>query len=206
MKHRSSRTVLARVTVAGLMALALSAAPMAAHASTTVAFGIRQAGAVVSWGQTYNFVHKGQKAVIYGSARPATAHLQLRLQSTSPGGTSWTTIASAITDAAGNTHVSITPSTTRDYRWAFPGSSAVHSGASATLRVSVVAALKAYANCTALNAVYAHGVGKVNANDHTTGTPVRNFLPSPAEYALNDGGTGQHDLDRDNDGIACEKK
>jgi len=56
-----------------------------------------------------------------------------------------------------------------------------------------------YQNCTALNKVYPHGVGRKNAKDHTSGTPVRNFTRNNAVYSLN------AKSDRDKDGIACEK-
>ena len=68
---------------------------------------------------------------------------------------------------------------------------------------------KSYKNCTALNKVYRHGVGKPGARDHTSAEPVTNFRVSRRLYRYNDGRypvhTGEHDLDRDNDGIACEK-
>jgi hypothetical protein len=61
-----------------------------------------------------------------------------------------------------------------------------------------------YKNCTNLNKKYAHGVGKVGARDKTSGTPVTNFKRSNPIFrtamSYNKG------LDRDNDGIACEKK
>jgi len=56
-----------------------------------------------------------------------------------------------------------------------------------------------YANCAALNAVYPHGVGRPGAVDHTSGRPVTGFAPLSAIYAANP------DLDRDKDGIACER-
>lgn len=68
---------------------------------------------------------------------------------------------------------------------------------------------KSYKNCTALNKVYPHGVGKKGAKDHTSGKPVTNFKVSTTIYSYNDGKNkhkGEHDLDRDNDGIACEKR
>ena len=65
-------------------------------------------------------------------------------------------------------------------------------------------------NCAALNKVYPHGVGKKGAKDHTSGKRVTNYKVSNDVYAHNDGGSkrysGEHDLDRDNDGIACEKR
>ena len=58
-------------------------------------------------------------------------------------------------------------------------------------------------NCKAVNARYPHGVGKRFAHDHTSGVPVTNFKRSTALYL-----TAMHynrGLDRDKDGIACEK-
>ena len=58
-------------------------------------------------------------------------------------------------------------------------------------------------NCTAYNHVYPHGVGRTHAHDHTSGTPVTNFKHSTRLYRIamnhNSG------LDRDKDGVACEK-
>jgi len=63
-----------------------------------------------------------------------------------------------------------------------------------------VLAAKDYKNCAALNRVYAHGVGKPHAHDHTSsGYPVTNFYHSRSLYLANS------DKDRDGDGIACEK-
>ena len=62
------------------------------------------------------------------------------------------------------------------------------------------AAAKTYANCTALNKVYHHGVGRPGAHDHTSGKPVTNFTRNAAVYRAN------KKSDRDGDGIACEKK
>jgi len=60
-----------------------------------------------------------------------------------------------------------------------------------------------YKNCTNLNKRYPHGVGKVGARDHTSGAPVTTFKRSTLIYrramSYNRG------LDRDKDGIACEK-
>ena len=57
-----------------------------------------------------------------------------------------------------------------------------------------------YKNCTALNKVYPHGVGKKGAKDRTSSTPVKNFKVSDALYKAN------AKSDRDKDGIACEKR
>jgi uncharacterized membrane protein len=78
--------------------------------------------------------------------------------------------------------------------------------AAATVSAAVLAATTGvagaathYANCTALNRHYPHGVGKPGAHDHTSGTPVTDFKRSKALYNANT------DSDRDKDGIACEK-
>jgi Excalibur calcium-binding domain len=58
-------------------------------------------------------------------------------------------------------------------------------------------------NCKHVNARYPHGVGRYGAHDKTTGVPVTNFKHSTRLYRL-----AMHynrGLDRDKDGIACEK-
>lgn len=62
-------------------------------------------------------------------------------------------------------------------------------------------AAKQFANCTALNKVYRHGVGMVGAVDHVSGRtrPVTNFYHNNALYRAN------ARSDRDGDKIACEK-
>ena len=73
------------------------------------------------------------------------------------------------------------------------------------------AAPRSYKNCAAMNKVDAHGVGRAaSATDKTASGPaVTNFRVSRTVYAYNDGKSPRHtherDLDRDNDGIACEK-
>lgn len=60
-----------------------------------------------------------------------------------------------------------------------------------------------FKNCTALNKRYPHGVGMKNARDETSGKPVTDFERDTKFYreamSYNKG------LDRDKDGIACEK-
>ena len=63
-----------------------------------------------------------------------------------------------------------------------------------------LAAAKSFKNCTALNKVYPHGVGRKGARDKTSGTPVTTFKVSNSLYNDNRGS------DRDGDGIACEKR
>jgi hypothetical protein len=62
------------------------------------------------------------------------------------------------------------------------------------------AAAKTYKNCTELQKVYKHGVGKKGAKDKTSGKPVTTFTVNTAVYKANT------KSDRDKDGIACEKR
>jgi hypothetical protein len=71
--------------------------------------------------------------------------------------------------------------------------------------VAVEAKAKHYANCTKLQKVYPHGVGKPNARDKVSGAyrpgrSVTTFKKSTSLYNAN------KDKDRDGDGVACEKK
>jgi hypothetical protein len=59
-------------------------------------------------------------------------------------------------------------------------------------------------NCTAYNKVYPHGVGRNHARDNTTGTPVTTFKHSTKLYNMAMAHNGG--LDRDKDGIACERR
>jgi hypothetical protein len=59
-------------------------------------------------------------------------------------------------------------------------------------------------NCTNLNKKWAHGVGRKNAVDKTSGVKVKNFFHSDKAYRAAEGHNST--LDRDNDGIACEKR
>lgn len=61
-----------------------------------------------------------------------------------------------------------------------------------------------YKNCTAFNKKYAHGVGRTNARDKTSGKPVTTFRRSTRLYRI--AMSYNSDLDRDRDGIACEKQ
>jgi hypothetical protein len=58
-------------------------------------------------------------------------------------------------------------------------------------------------NCTQVNKRYPHGVGKVGARDKTSGTPVTTFKRSTFLYRT--AMRYNRSLDRDKDGIACEK-
>jgi len=65
---------------------------------------------------------------------------------------------------------------------------------------AVAAKATTYKNCTALNKVYPHGVGKPGAVDKTSGKRVTNFKKSTDLYNAN------KKSDRDGDKIACEKR
>jgi hypothetical protein len=57
-----------------------------------------------------------------------------------------------------------------------------------------------FKNCTSLNRVYPHGVGRRHAHDHTTDhDPVTNFYRNNRLYRAN------RDHDGDGDHIACEE-
>lgn len=58
-------------------------------------------------------------------------------------------------------------------------------------------------NCKHVNAKYRHGVGKLHAHDKTTGERVTTFRRSTRLY--NTAMSWNKGLDRDHDGIACEK-
>ncbi len=66
------------------------------------------------------------------------------------------------------------------------------------------AAAVSYTNCTALQKSYPHGIGRVGAKDRTTGAPVTTWRKDTAGYdrAMR----ANRGLDRDRDGIACEKR
>jgi hypothetical protein len=61
------------------------------------------------------------------------------------------------------------------------------------------AAPRKFGNCKTMNSVYPHGVGRSGAVDRGA-TKVKNFHIDAALYAMN-----RKALDRDDDGIACEK-
>ena len=69
---------------------------------------------------------------------------------------------------------------------------------------AAMAVPRLYQNCTNFNRKYRHGVGKRRARDRTkSGNPVTNFLRSTVIY--NRAMRYNDDLDRDKDGVACEK-
>ena len=58
-------------------------------------------------------------------------------------------------------------------------------------------------NCTIVNKRFPHGVGRLGAHDRTSGDPVTNFRRSNRLYR--EAMRYHPGLDRDKDGIACEK-
>jgi hypothetical protein len=75
-------------------------------------------------------------------------------------------------------------------------------GATAPTAATLIPRL--YKNCTNLNKKYPHGVGRRLARDRTSGDPVTNFKRSTVLY--NTAMRYNRGLDRDKDGIACEKR
>lgn len=62
-----------------------------------------------------------------------------------------------------------------------------------------------YKNCTAVNAKYPHGIGRAGARDHvSSGSPVTTFTRSTKLYTL--AMSFNRGLDRDGDGVACERE
>jgi hypothetical protein len=73
---------------------------------------------------------------------------------------------------------------------------------------STVAIPYVWKNCTNVHTKYPHGVGKRFARDKTSGTPVTTFKRSTLLYnrAMSYNSQRGYNLDRDHDGIACEKR
>ena len=73
---------------------------------------------------------------------------------------------------------------------------------------STVSVPSPWKSCTNVHTRYPHGVGRSNARDHTSGTPVTTFTHSTRLYNLAMSYNSQrgYNLDRDHDGIACEKR
>ena len=148
------------------------------------------------------FVHQQQSLTVVGAIRPARSK-RMALQS-SRDGKVWTN-RWFTTNAKGDVFATVQPAGSTFYRWNLPGDAGTAHAISATIRPTVFPALRSYPDCAHLNAHYPHGAGRPGATDRTSGRPVTTFLADLPLYARNDGGKGEHDLDRDNDGIACER-
>lgn len=77
-------------------------------------------------------------------------------------------------------------------------------GALTPLHAASAAAPAPYTNCTSYNKKFPHGVGKKKAVDKSSGRPVTTFRRDDAEYAR--AMKANRGLDRDKDGVACEKR
>jgi hypothetical protein len=74
-------------------------------------------------------------------------------------------------------------------------------GITTAAEANAVTKVPVYKNCTAMHAKYKHGVARKGAHDKvTSGKPVTTFYVSTTIYNAN------KKLDRDRDGVACEKR
>jgi len=180
--------------------LAITLAPAATAGTTPVngkyvsyayAAASRQGSAVYVNG----LVKQDSSAGIIRSPR-RTAYLQRYIN----GG--WQTMLSRVAGWDGQITVGFISAVSYQHRWVVSASGAAWGTTSGVAKAAVytppVRIIK-FANCTAANQYYLHGIGTSGAIDHTSGTPVKNFFVSAALYVANIG------LDRDRDGIACEK-
>ena len=84
---------------------------------------------------------------------------------------------------------------------AFPAPARAAAPAASSPGATVTAKVAKFPRCSALQRKFPHGVGRVGARDRTSNAyKVRNFYRSNVWYRAN-----AH-LDRDKDGIACEKR
>ncbi len=81
---------------------------------------------------------------------------------------------------------------------------AAPSGTAALAQAKAPSKKALYKNCTAVNKKYPHGVGRSGAKDKTSGKKVTTFKKSSALYQ--EAMSYNRGLDRDKDGIACEKR
>jgi hypothetical protein len=120
-----------------------------------------------------------------------TIYLQRNLNGT------WQTMLSRVTDWQGKFTVGFVSIVSYQYRYLVTASGSAWGTTSGHATPPVL--VSTFANCTATHRYYLHGIGKPGAHDHTSGTPVTTFYVSTALYQANT------TLDRDNDGIACER-
>ena len=73
-----------------------------------------------------------------------------------------------------------------------------------TCAATAASAAPSYKNCTELQKTYPHGIGRADARDKTSGKPVTTFKKDTAGY--NRAMKANRGLDRDRDGIACERR
>ena len=161
-------------------------------------------------------VVKGKSITIKGRllAEGQPLKATVRVQFRPSGAKTYATIKTSATRSDGWLSTTVVASRSGAWRAVYSGSVTISPATSATDTVSVIpppAAPKSYPTCAKLNKAYPHGVGRTGARDHTSGRPVTNFTVRTTVYKLNNGphragSKTDYDLDRDNDGIACEKR
>jgi hypothetical protein len=109
----------------------------------------------------------------------------------------WQTMLSRVTSWDGRFTVGFISVVAYQYRYVVTASGSAWGTTSGVATPPVL--IISFADCTAAHQYYPHGIGRAGAIDHTSGTPVTNFYVSTALYQANTR------LDRDGDGIACEK-
>ncbi len=186
----AATTVIALAGLGAGFAAGAQASPSASAAASSYAYiaATRQGSAVY----INALVKQGSPSGIVPSPK-RTAYLQRNLNG------SWQNMLSRVTNAQGRFTVGFIATPNYQYRYVvLPTANALAtiSGEAQTTSPPV-----RYGNCAALNAVYPHGVGRPGARDHTVSgsNPVLNFIVSAAVYTQNTR------LDRDKDGIACER-
>ena len=123
-------------------------------------------------------------------------------------GDGWSRVKTVKSSRKGSLSASVKPSRTGEYRYRYAGNGTTDAATSAADHVTVKPKPptkpkpRAYKNCTALNQVYPHGVGRSGARDEVRGStdPVTDFVRDTKTYKLNT------KSDRDKDGVACEQQ
>jgi len=149
-------------------------------------------------------VTKGKKITIAGTVRRDGKKVELKTAlEFHADDEEYAKVKSVTSSSKGVLKTTITASRSGTFRFTYAGSSTTDPGQSGGDHIIVKAKPKplpkpkAYKNCTALNKVYKHGVGKSGAKDK--GGDVDNFTRDNKTYAKN------KKSDRDKDGIACER-
>ena len=145
-------------------------------------------------------VVKGKKITVFGvirrgsSGAPFSARTALEFR---PDGGDWGKLKSVASSEAGILSTKVKATRSGNFRFRYVGSSENEPATSAADHIVVRPKPKAYKSCGTLVKVYKHGVGKPGAQDENG--DVTTFTRDKKTYAKN------KKLDRDKDGIACEK-
>lgn len=145
-------------------------------------------------------VVKGKKITVRGIIRrgysgfPFAARTALEFR---PDGGSWRKLKSVTSGEDGLLSTRVKATRSGNFRFRYAGSPENEAGLSAADHIVVRPKPKAYKSCAALVKVYKHGVGKPGARDEDG--DVTTFTRDAKTYAKNT------KLDRDKDGISCEK-